>query len=67
MAKLDNFDKLFVIWAFLFQILLILHFATRKQLFESYTVKYGWIIYALSIPAVVISIILIRGGKSWSF
>jgi len=62
MTKLDNFDKLFVVWAFLFQILLIVHFAIRKPLFESYTVKYGWIIYALCIPAVVISIILLRGG-----
>ncbi len=67
MTKLDNLDKLFVIWAFLFQVLLIMHFAIRKPFFESYTVKYGWIIYALCIPAVVISIILLRGGKSWSF
>lgn len=67
MAQLDILDKLFVVWAFLFQILLIVHFAIRKPLFESYTVKYGWIIYALCIPAVVISIVLLRGGKSWSF
>jgi hypothetical protein len=67
MTILDNLDKLFVVWAFLFQILLIVHFAIRKPFFESYTVKYGWIIYALCIPAVVISIILLRGGKSWSF
>ena len=67
MAKLDNLDKLFVVWAFLLQILLIVHFAIRKLLFESYTLKYGWIIYALCIPAVVISIILLRSGKSWSF
>jgi hypothetical protein len=67
MTKLDNLDKLFIAWAFLLQILLIVHFAIRKPLFESYTVKYGWIIYALCIPAVVISIILLRGGKSWSF
>ena len=67
MTKLDNLDKLFIGWAFLFQILLIAHFAIRKPLFESYTVKYGWMIYALCIPAVVISIVLIRGGKSWSF
>lgn len=67
MSKLDNLDKLFIIWAFLFQILLIAHFAIRKPLFESYTVKYGWIIYALCVPAIVISIVLIRGGKSWSF
>lgn len=67
MTRLDNLDKLFIVWAFLFQILLIAHFAVRKPLFESYTVKYGWMIYALCIPAVVISIVLIRGGKSWSF
>ena len=67
MTKLDNLDKLFVVWAFLLQILLIAHFAIRKPLMESYTEKYGWIIYALCIPAVVISIVLMRDGKSWSF
>ena len=67
MSKFDNLDKLFVVWAFFFQIVLIVHFAIRKRFFESYTLKYGWIVYALCIPAVVISIILLRGGKSWSF
>ena len=67
MERLDNFDKLFIVWAFLFQIVLIVHFAIRKPLFESYTEKYGWLVYALCIPAVVISIILIRGGKDWTF
>ena len=65
--KFDKLDKLFVFWAFLFQIVLIVHFAIRKPFFESYTMKFGWIVYALCIPAVVISIILLRGGKSWSF
>ena len=65
--SLDKLDKLFVVWAFLFQIILIVHFALRKPFFESYTVKYGWIVYALSIPAVVISVILLLGDKSWSF
>ena len=67
MSKLDNLDKLFVVWAFFFQIVLIVHFVIRKRFFESYTLNYGWIVYALCIPAVVISIILLRGGKSWSF
>lgn len=67
MLKLDRLDTLFVIWAFVFQVLFILHFAIRKPLFQSYTVKYGWIIYALCIPAAIISILLLRGGKSWSF
>ena len=67
MADLDNLDILFVVWAFFFQIVLIVHFAVRKRFFESYTLKFGWIVYALSIPAVVISIVLLLGGKSWSF
>ena len=67
MSDLDNLDKLFIVWAFFFQIVLIVHFAIRKPFFESYTIKFGWIVYALCIPAVVISIILLRGGKSWSF
>jgi hypothetical protein len=67
MQNLDNLDMLFIIWAFTFQIVLIVHFAIRKRYFESYTLKYGWLVYALSIPAVIISIILLLGGKSWSF
>ena len=67
MFNLDNLDILFVIWAFLFQIVLIVHFALRKRFFESYTIKVGWIVYALSVPAVVISIVLLLGGKTWSF
>ena len=66
-ANLDQLDKLFVVWAFLFQIVLIVHFAVRKPFFESYTKKFGWIVYALCIPAAAISIILLRGGKPWSF
>ena len=65
--NLDKLDKLFVVWAFLFQIVLIVHFALRKPFLESYAMKYGWIVYLLCIPAVVISIFLLRGGKSWSF
>jgi len=64
---MDKLDKLFVVWAFLFQLILIVHFAVRRRCFESYTLHYGWIVYALCIPAVVISVILLLGGKSWSF
>jgi hypothetical protein len=67
MSDLDRLDILFVAWAFFFQIVLVVHFALRKRFFESYTMRYGWIVYALSIPAVVISIVLLLGGKSWSF
>lgn len=66
-SNLDKYDKLFVIWAFALQIILIIHFAIRKPLFESYTMKFGWLVYALWVPSVVISIILMRAGKSWHF
>jgi hypothetical protein len=65
-AHLDKLDKLFVVWSFLLQIILIIHFAVRKTYFETYTEKFGWIVYALCIPAVIISIILLRGGKDWT-
>ncbi len=67
MSELDKLDWLFVDWAFFFQIVLIVHFALRKWLFDSYTMRYGWLVYALCIPAAVISIILLIEGKSWSF
>ena len=67
MSDLDNLDKLYIVWAFTFQIVLIVHFALRKPFFDSYTVKYGWIVYALCVPAVIISLLLMRCGKSWSF
>jgi len=65
--NLDKLDRLFVVWAFWLQIVLIIHFALRKPFLESYRERFGWIVYALCIPAVIISIILLRGGKSWSF
>jgi hypothetical protein len=67
MFGLDRLDTLFVIWSFTLQIILIIHFAIRKPLFESYTKKIGWIVYALCFPALIISILLLLLGKSWSF
>jgi hypothetical protein len=65
MFDLDALDALFVCWAFLFQIILIIYFALRKWRFYI-SMQYGPIVYALSIPAVAISIILLFGGKTWS-
>lgn len=67
MSSLDSYDNFFIIWAFFLAIILIIHFAIRKILFETYTVKYGWLVYALSIPGVMISVLLLIQGKSWSF
>ena len=67
MVGLDSLDTLFIVWAFFLQIILIIHFAIRKRFFETYTLKYGWIVYALCFPAITISLILLINGKSWSF
>ncbi len=65
--SLDNAYKLFIAWAFFLQIVFIIHFAVRKLFFESYTMRYGWVVYALCIPAIIISIIFLRDGMSWVY
>jgi hypothetical protein len=64
MPGLDKMDLLFIATSFLFQIILIIHFALRKWRFKT-AIQYGWIVYALSIPAAAISIIILAQGKSW--
>jgi hypothetical protein len=66
MQNLDKFDTLFVIWAFVFQICLIVLFAIRRSNLDL-ILQYGWVFYLLSIPAVIVSILILRGGKEWSF
>jgi hypothetical protein len=65
-GELDRYDRIFVAWAFIFQIVLIIHFALRKSFFDIYTQRFGWIVYALCIPAVIISITLWRSGRYWT-
>jgi hypothetical protein len=62
---MDSLDLLFVIWAFFFQAVLIVHFALRKWLFDKYVMQYGWIVYALALPAALVSFVLWRAGKPW--
>ena len=67
MFGFDRLDTIFMVWAFFVQIVLIIHFALRKRFFDSYTMKFGWLVYALAIPSAGISGLLLQGGKSWSF
>ncbi len=66
MFGLDKYNVLFVVWSFIFQVVLIIHFVMRKLNFDL-VVRYGWIVYALCVVAVIVSIIQLRAGKSWSF
>ena len=61
----DTLQILFVVTAFLFQIVLIIHFGLRKWRFDV-AMRYGWIVYALSIPAAAVSVLLLLGGMTWS-
>lgn len=61
---MDVFDRLYIGFAFFLQVVLIIHFAVRKRRFDL-TMRYGWIVYALSIPAAVLSVVLLLNGKSW--
>ena len=65
MLRWDSLEFLFVVSAFLFQIVLIIHFALRKWHFDL-AMRYGWIVYALSVPAATVSVLLLLGGKPWS-
>ena len=64
MDGIDNLETLFVVNAFIFQIILIIHFAFRKWRFEL-ALRYGLLVYALGIPAAAISTLILLGGKSW--
>jgi len=66
MSDLDDRRVLFVVWAFSFQAVLIVHYLLRRWAFETYVLKYGWIVYALSVPAVLVSLFLLLGGETWS-
>lgn len=63
--KMDKFDILYVIAAFLFQTILIIHFALRKQHLTT-AIRYGRFVYTLSIPAAALSLYLYLMTKPWS-
>jgi len=42
-----------------------IHFGLRKWRFDL-AMRYGWIVYALSIPAAAVSVLLLLGGMAWS-
>ena len=62
MSALDRYDKLFVFTSFFIQIILLVFFALRKWKFDT-AMRFGWIVYALAAPAVIVSLVLLIGGK----
>jgi hypothetical protein len=58
-------DTVFVAWAFAFQAVLIAHFALRKWAFDAYTYQWGWFVYAISVPALILSWYMWRQNGPW--
>ena len=66
MFGLDQVETLFVIWSIFFQIVLIIQFILRKWAFDAYIWRFGWIVYALGLPAAGISVwALLQGKPLW--
>jgi len=64
MFPADRLDTLFVIFAFFVQVVLLVFFAARKWAFDS-AMQLGWIVFALGIPAAILSVVLLIRGKPW--
>ena len=67
MDALDLLDIVYLVWAFVFQVLLIIHFSLRKWAFNAYVFPYGWIVYGLGTFAAGLSIVQWVNGKDWYF
>ena len=66
MSGPKTLEILFVVWAFSFQIVLIVYFGLRKWKF-AFAIRVGWIVYALGIPAAIVSVILLVNGRELSY
>lgn len=65
MPEIHFFERLFVVASFLYQVVLIIHFSLRKWRFAA-AMRYGPMVYALGIPAAVISLLILLDGRPWS-
>ena len=65
MVSMDRMNGLFVGTAFFIQLVLAAFFALRKWRFDA-AMQWGWIVYVVAIPAVLVSIVLLIHGKPWT-
>ncbi len=65
MNRLDPYEISYLSTALLFQLILVVYFALRKGRFD-FAIRNGWIFYALSVPAAILSTFLLSAGKNWS-
>lgn len=63
---MDASETIYVVSALGFQTLLVAHFAVRWRRLDV-AIRFGWIVYALALPAAIGSAILAASGAPWSF
>jgi hypothetical protein len=66
MYNLNPTEVAYITTAFLFQTVLVAHFSLRKWRFNL-ALRYGWVVYALSLPAAAVSVALYVGHAPWYF
>lgn len=64
MPGLSGAETAFVLFAFFLQVVLIIHFAFRRRSMAT-AIRYGPLVYALGIPAVLISLWQASEGEPW--
>lgn len=63
---MDNLHSVYVAFSIVFHLMLCIHFAVRKWHFQT-TIRWGWLVYALSLPALGLSVWLKNQGVEWFF
>ena len=63
-SAMNPYEKLFVFASFFLQVALLIYFAIRKWNFDL-AMGWGWLVYALALPMIVISVVLLVAGKPW--
>lgn len=64
MPGLTGPETAYVLFAFFLQVVLIIHFAVRRRSLAT-AVRYGPLVYALGIPAVLLSLWQASAGEPW--
>ena len=62
----DFLNVFYVVFGFAAQILLIANFALRNWKPELER-TYGWIIYALGVPSLILGLLILAAGRPWYF
>ena len=64
MGDLDLLEGLYIGAAFLFHVVLIVHFVVRRRRFAA-AIRFGWVVYVLAVPFAALSVVQLADGRPW--